>query len=143
MNMKLNLTPRNRELVIIAGHIAREANAAGRVLTIEQLAGEVRAARPLHFYYNYDQACRMMSLIRRYGPENFSTATDIRAGWLDLYRQVNEVMELRPRLNAGQALVHTLMFRRPSRVYLSVNSIRKILSPHFEARLTENGGSRA
>lgn len=141
--MKSTLTPRNRELVIIAGRIAREAAAAGRTLTLEQLAGEVRQAKPLHFHYNYDQACRMMSLIRRTGPESTSTSTDIRAGWLDLYRQVTEVMALRPKLNVNQALVHTLMFRRPSRVYLSVNTIRKILAPHFEARLTENRDSRA
>lgn len=141
--MKSSLNPRNRELVIIANRIAREANEAGRTLTLEELAAEVQKAQPLHFYYSYEQACRMMSLIRRTGEANFSTATDIRAGWLDLYRQVEEVKRLRPKLNACQALVHTLMFRRPSRVYLAVNTIRKVLTHYFEFRLIQNRDSRA
>lgn len=141
--MEKNLSPRNRELVIIAGRISRQASAEKKALTLEQLSEEVRAARPLHFYYSYDTACRMMALIARTGIDKISAATDIRAGWKDLYEQVQEVRAARPKLSATQALMHTLMFRRPARVFLSANTIRKIIAPYFQPILTENGNSRA
>lgn len=141
--MKISLKPRNRELIIIASRISREAAAAGQVLTLEELAAKVRECRPLHFYCDYDHACRMMSLIERTGADNMADDTDIRAGWLDLYRQVQEMKRMRPKLNANQALVQTMMYRRPSRVYLSINTIRKILAPHFRALLTATPDNRA
>lgn len=141
--MKKTLMPRDRELVIIAGRINREASADGVVLTLEQLAEKVRQCRPLHFYYDYERSCRMMNLIRRVGRDRFNVSTDIRAGWLDLYDQVEEMRTLRPKLNANQALVQVLMFRRPARVYLATGTIRKILAPHFGIQLTEKPINRA
>lgn len=134
---------RNKDLIARAKHIARAEAAAGRRPNLEQLADLVRAAQPLHFYQNYDHASRMLHIIERHGEDALGAGTESRALWLDMYRQVKEVMELRKRLNFSQALTHVLIFRRPERFYISRDTARRIISPHFAAVLTENSPGRA
>lgn len=141
--MPSNTSLRNKDLIARARHIAYKARMEGRSLTLDALAEATRASQPLHFYQNYDRASQVLHRIERCGINAIVASAENRAMWLDLYMKVEKVLATRPRLNFSQALTHVLVFGRPDRFYLQKDTVRRLISPHFMATITEIEPGRA
>ena len=136
MNKDKHTTARNADIIAKARRFAREAAEQGRSITLDELAQMVRDSRPNHFYQNYDRASAILHTIERSNVNQVVINAEARQMWLDMLTQVRQVMQMRQKLNFSQALTHVLLFGRPERFFVTSDTIRRILSPHFKTILT-------
>ena len=128
-------TLKNRELATLAQRIVRRAVAEKRPVSYSSLCDEILATRPMHFYVSYDRASKILHRIERTGVENIALSGSSRGMWIDLYGQVRNIMEARPRLNFSQALTQALYFARPMRLYMTKDALYRLLKKNFSSML--------
>lgn len=112
-------------------------------MNISELIKATLRRRPRMLYIDYDTASAKLHAIDKYGLEAVAHTAESRAQWSELRQQVADAMAARRRLSFDQALTFVLHFKRPSRFYLTPNTVYKILCANFRTGLVELSAKRS
>ncbi len=129
---------RNSEFVRRCVEIFRRDCRSGAVRPLDTVIARALAMQPRAHYLAFDSASRRLHRIERRGLEAEVSEDIARAMWAELRSQVEETMARQRVKSFDKALSFVLNFCRPSRFYMSVDTARRILSPHLSYSLTLN-----